>query len=309
MQHRKWVILAIIITIGLWGTAFPAIKLALASYSPMEVGTLRFFVAAFVFILLACVNKVRMPPLKDWPIFLLIALTGGIGYHLLLNSGESYTDAGTAGFVVSTSPLFTILLSYVFFKENFSLEKFIGALISLLGVWIIAVDSDAAMKMNAGVIFLLMGALLWSLFFIIQKAALRGYSSIEVITYAVWIAAILFLLFSHPVSLITSIPHRQTMATWAVIYLGIFPTCIAYCTWAYTLKNVNISTASIYTYFIPFISALLAYFFLDEHYTPLFLLGGLLIIIGIVIANNLKMLRRWMRSIAKKARIKKARIT
>src|SRR5690349_11390619 len=113
-------------------------------------------------------------------------------------------------------------------------------------------------------IYLCFASLSWSLFFVVQKILLRNYSPIDITCFSTWIATLLFLLISNPIALIHDISHGTLRDLCSVIYLGVFSTSVAYWLWSYTLSKIDASVASIYTYLMPFITALLSYFMLGE---------------------------------------------
>ncbi len=293
MHNRKLVFISLITTIILWGSSFPSIKVALLYYSPGQVATLRFLFASFSILLLSYKSQFRVPRLREVPLFLFLSLIGVFGYHLLLNYGESLTNAGTAGFMVNIAPIFSLLLCSFFFKEKLTFIKIIGTGISLFGVWLIIKSNGMNFIINTGIIYLILAALAWSLFFIIQKILLQKYSSIETTCYGIWTATLMFFILNDPIVIIQhSIEEGHISAFIACAYLGIFSTSIAYWLWAYTLKNMDVSTVSIYTYCVPFISAILAYYFINERYSDLFLLGGIFVILGMIVANHLNALKK-----------------
>jgi|HubBroStandDraft_4_1064222.scaffolds.fasta_scaffold924225_1 drug/metabolite transporter (DMT)-like permease len=75
------------------------------------------------------------------------------------------------------------------------------------------------------------------------------------------------------------------MPTLAAIYLGILPTALAYLCWSYVLASVAISEASIYTYLIPILAAVMAYFWLGEKPTALFVLGAGAVLSGVMLTQ------------------------
>ena len=289
MTKNKLVWIALWTTILLWGAAFPAIKLALDDYSPLICAQLRFVIASVL--LLAVVifyANIRLPRLADCPKFLALGILGVFAYQVFLNYGILQTNAGTASFMINLTPLITLFISYIWFKEPLTPVKLVGAAIAISGVWLIIKSHGGILAVNDGLVLLLFATMAWSLFFAIQKVLLPHYSSMEITCYGVWLATVGLLLISNPLTTLHQIAHAKIAANLALIFLGVFSTCIAYWTWAYTLKNMPLSIAAAYTYSSPFIAAILSYTLLGEHYSLEFLLGGGLIIAGMLIANNLR---------------------
>jgi drug/metabolite transporter (DMT)-like permease len=285
VNHTHRLFFSITGTLLLWASAFPVIKIALQGYTPTDIALLRFSVASLIFSVVAIYKKIALPKLKDFPLLILMAIFGGFAYHLLLNHGELLTDSGTAGFIINTAPIFTIFTSYWLFNESITPRKLIGAGISLFGIYLIARFNHTHWVLNLGMIYLCFASLSWSLFFVVQKILLRNYSPIDITCFSTWIATLLFLLISNPIALIHDISHGTLRDLCSVIYLGVFSTSVAYWLWSYTLSKIDASVASIYTYLMPFITALLSYFMLGERYSDWFLVGAFLMIMGIVIAD------------------------
>ncbi len=278
--------LAIAGTILLWSSTFPAIKFALESYSPTSVACLRFFISAIVLGIIAIRKKVKRPDLKDCPYFFMLAFSGVFAYQLLLNYGEKLTNAGTAGFVIGTTPIFTILISHFVFHEKMSIAKIAGVVACFFGVYCIALSKGTHWVINHGLLYLCCGAFCWSIYFIVQKILLKKYAPLQVVCFVLWIASILFLGVSHPSKILQTLIYGRIGPSLSIVYLGLFPTVIAYGLWAYVLSHMQASKAALYTYFIPFISAFFSHFLLGETYNDYFFLGGLFILSGLLITNR-----------------------
>lgn len=288
MHDRKLVFLTLASTLILWGSSFPVIKIALLQYTPIQVATIRFIFASLTLLFFCYKINFRAPTYKELLLFFTLAIVGVYGYHLLLNYGESLTNAGTAGFIVNLAPIFSILLSRLLFKEKITNNKLFGTAISLIGVWLIIKSSNTNLAINQGIIFLIFAALAWSLFFIIQKILLQQYSSIEIACYTIWLGTAMFIAFHNPFNTLQhAINDSPITSLIACAYLGIFATSAAYWLWAYTLKRIEVSKAAIYTYCVPFISAILSFYLVGELYNKLFWVGGSCIIGGMLIANGL----------------------
>ncbi len=288
MKIHRLALSALVITLLLWGSTYPAIKLALQDYTPLDLATLRFVFASLSLGLFACLRGLRLPALRDLPFFITLGLTGFVAYQLLLNYGELSTSAGISGFMVSLTPIFTLLLSSVFFKEKITLFKIIGTLIALTGVWLISSNPQTHNTFNIGIFLLILASFSLSSFFVLQKSICQRYSGFETTCYAVWIATILFLAINTPQATIRSVVLHHGQSLWIASYLGIMCTSIAYWLWAYAISQVEVSKASIGTYTVPFVSALLSYYILHEQYSVNFLLGGFCIIIGVLFATLLQ---------------------
>ncbi len=91
MHNKKWdlrIICAHAFTILIWGTAFPAIRMGLESYTPEHLTLLRLLIASFILLLFSFIYKLRLPDLKDIPAIFIFGALGFTIYHIALNYGE-----------------------------------------------------------------------------------------------------------------------------------------------------------------------------------------------------------------------------
>jgi drug/metabolite transporter (DMT)-like permease len=275
---------ALSVTIFFWASAFVGIRAGLHGYSPTHLALLRYIVASLVLGLYAGLR--RMPP-PHWRDFPGLASTGVIGitfYNVMLNTGEVGTSAGIASFLVNTAPILTALLATVFLKERLRIWSWVGILICVAGVAIIAFGRGEGMRLSPGVLSVLFAALAQSLYFVLQKPYLARYSALQCTSYAVWAGTLALLLFSP--GLLCEVQTASGHATVAAAYLGIFPGALGYLSWAYTLARVPAARAASFLYLVPPVTLGIAWFSLGEWPTWLALLGGTTAISGVVIVSS-----------------------
>jgi drug/metabolite transporter (DMT)-like permease len=86
-------------------------------------------------------------------------------------------------------------------------------------------------------------------------------------------------------SLISQVSNLSAKGWFAVLFLGIFSSVVGYIIWYIALERKTACEISIYLYLTPILSTIISYFLLNEEITFLFILGGFLVIIGLVIVN------------------------
>lgn len=268
-----------------WASAFVGIRVGLLDYSPGELALFRFLVAslcmAFVYARLS--NQPRMP----WAIRLQLAGLGvaGIGiYNICLNMGEITVSAGVASFVIGLMPVITIVLSVIFLRERPGILVWAGIVISLIGLLLLMGAEPEAGLFSGGVCLILISALMGSAYTIIQKRYLLDYHPIAVTAWVIWGGTLLLLWFLP--GLLSEFPEASLDADLAAVYMGIFPAALAYVGWSYVLNFMSASQASLYLYFMPVISTILGYALLQEQPTLLSLSGGLLALLGALVATR-----------------------
>lgn len=275
------VFLALAVTLIFWGSAFVGIRAGLTAYSPGHLALLRFIVASIVLGIYAVVMHIRMPKLNDIPRFFFHGFLGYTVYHVFLNYGEQTVSAGSASFLISSIPIFSILLAVVFLKEKIGLRGFFGVCISMAGATLIAFGEGGGVAFNAGALLILLAALSESLYIVLQKPYLKKYSPLEYVTYTM-IAGTVFMLWYLP-GFVEAVSTAPLDATLAVVYLGVCPAAIAYVTWSYALSQGDVSQMVVSQYALPAITLLIGFLWMRELPAPLALTGGVLSLLGVIL--------------------------
>ncbi|MCL9685090.1 DMT family transporter [Legionella maioricensis] len=271
--------------IVLWASAFVGIRIALADYSPGPLALLRFLVASLCMMIIY--HRQGIKKFISWKerIQLLIAGMLGIGvYNICLNYGEITVSAGIASFVIGLMPVITILLSLIFLQEKLKGAVWVGILISLFGLFLLAIGEGSHDEMKQGILLILVSALMGAILTIIQKKFLKLYHPVTVIAWVMWGGTLLLLIFS-PV-LLQEIKTAEYQSTVAVIYMGIFPAAVAYVAWSYVLKKLPASKAAITLYALPIVSTLLGFLLLHEQPSLISLVGGGIALSGALVAHR-----------------------
>jgi drug/metabolite transporter (DMT)-like permease len=277
--------IALIIAIFLWSSAFVGIRLGLQGYSPGALALLRFLIAAvcMFFVFIRKPRRSQIPP-KDLFLLVLFGALGLGGYNVALNYGELTIPSGIAGFMVSQSPLITMVVAVFFLREKFSSQVLLGILISIVGVALISIGESDHFKFDLGLLYMFFATLLNAFYSVLQKPFLRKYHAIDVTVYIIWGAALALLIFLP--DLLHDMKHASHAATWAAIYLGIFPAAIAYIAWSYALAAIPASRAVSFLYFMPVIATFLGWLCLGEIPVMLSLAGGFVALFGVWVANH-----------------------
>ena len=116
----------------IWGSSFILIKKSLLAFSPDEVGTLRIGISTLA-ILPVLISRWKLQQWNLLPIFLVVGLTGNLLPALLFSHAEVKIDSGIAGVLNSLTPLFTIIIAWLFFSRTFKVVEATGILLGFIG--------------------------------------------------------------------------------------------------------------------------------------------------------------------------------
>jgi drug/metabolite transporter (DMT)-like permease len=273
------------VTVVLWASAFIGIRGAGPHFDPGALALLRMVVGAAALSVIALRRGIRMPARRH----LLLVIVWGVGwfcvYNLALNSAELTLDAGTAAMVVNLAPLMVVVFSGLLLREGFPRTLLIGAPIAFAGVVLIGLNSTTASGLDiTGLLLALLAAVMYAGCTLLQKHLLTSGVDSTTLTWLGAIAGVVALL-PWAGRLIDDLQSAPLDATLWVVYLGIFPTAIAFTTWAYVLQRSTAGQTSATTYVVPAIAILMSWMILGEVPTPIMFVGGALCLLGVLVTR------------------------
>lgn len=281
---RDTTFLSYLFTIILWGSAFPMIKIALNDFSAESLSAFRLILATIILLPFVIIKKLPTPELRDIPVIFILGFCGFVIYHTALNFGEPLISAGISGILVSTTPIFSSALAYIFLKEHFSKWNWLSSLVAFIGISIISISKDDYTTINVlGVFIILLASFSESLYFTFQKKYIEKYGFIAFTLYTIMASSPFMLIFIPEI--INDIHGATFTSIVSVLYLAIFPTIIPYVLLAYIVKSVGVSDATMSLYLTPIVSLLLSYLLLDELPTTLAIIGGIITLLGVSLSN------------------------
>ncbi|HCU9641223.1 TPA: DMT family transporter [Staphylococcus aureus] len=281
---RDTTFLSYLFTIILWGSAFSMIKIALNDFSAESLSAFRLILATIILLPFVIIKKLPTPELRDIPVIFILGFCGFVIYHTALNFGETLISAGISGILVSTTPIFSSALAYIFLKEHFSKWNWLSSLVAFIGISIISISKDDYTTINVlGVFIILLASFSESLYFTFQKKYIEKYGFIAFTLYTIMASSPFMLIFIPEI--INDIHGATFTSIVSVLYLAIFPTIIPYVLLAYIVKSVGVSDATMSLYLTPIVSLLLSYLLLDELPTTLAIIGGIITLLGVSLSN------------------------
>lgn len=277
---------AVLLTVLLWASAYPAIALALTGFDPFGLASIRYLIASLALLLIARIAALELPSWADVPRIVLAGALGISAYNLLLNFGQTLVNAGTAGLLINVSPVFAAILGAMVLGDRLRPAGWVGIAISFAGAILIAFGrSDRDMRFDPGALYILGAALCFALQWVIQKPLLGRHRPLAVATWVLWAGSMLLLPLLPRA--FERLPDAPADALAATIYLGLGPAALAYAAWAYALTRYSVTRATSFLYLVPPVTLLLAYLLLGEIAAPLTLIGGALALAGVIVVNTL----------------------
>ena len=288
MREANTLDLSLLILLAIiWGSSFFNIKIATYSYDPITLALVRVIFASIPLLILCKLSGIKIEAFsKNWNWYALIGLCNIAIPFVLIAIGTAKINSYLAAILMSTTPLSGSILAHFFTKdEKLSYKKSFGVLIGFSGIVLLffdklVIDSENyiyALITILGSTFYCIGGLLTLKIREKKNENVTG-------SILIWSTIILFpftIIFEKPWML-----NPSTDSIISVIYLGIFPTGIAWLLRFRILKTNGLIFHSQVSYIIPIFGIILGYIFLNEIITSKIIVALIAVFIGIYLARK-----------------------
>jgi drug/metabolite transporter (DMT)-like permease len=276
-----------LLTVFLWASAFIGIRAAGEELSPGALTLARLTIGGVLLGVVVAIRRVSWPPRADLPRLFLVGLLWFGIYNIALNAAEQRIDAGTASMVIALGPVIIAILAGLLLKEGFPRNLIVGGAIAFAGVLLIGVaTSNQGFSAGIGSLLAFVAACTYAGGVISQKPLLARTSALMVTWLACLTGAVLCLPFLP--QLIDGLSAASTRTILWTLYLGIFPTAVAFTTWGYALARSTAGRMGALTYLSPPIAVALAWLILAETPPWLAIVGGALSLAGVIFSQRKK---------------------
>jgi drug/metabolite transporter (DMT)-like permease len=224
---------------------------------------------------------------EDRKLFLMLALFEPFLYFLGESFGLTYVSATVCSVLISTIPVFATIGAWLLFKERLKIINYAGIILSFAGVLVFILNKDGGISFNIKGLGLLMFAVLSAVGYNLTLSRLVGsYSPVYIVNVQNIIGAVLFL----PLFLIFDYHHFiNTPFTFKmfkpIIELAVFASCGAFILFAYSVRNMGITKANVFSNMIPVLTALFSFILMGEKLTFQNITGMVIVIAGLFMSQ------------------------
>lgn len=287
-KDPRWAYIFVNLSCLLWASNFVLGRILRDDIGPLMLTTIRVAVGSVFYaaILGRFAVKERLL-LRDCGFLAGMSLTGVIGFPLLLYWGLQFTTATNAALINATGPLVTAVLAGILLREQLLPRHILGGIISFFGVGLIASGGSFArfrgFHLNFGDLYVFFAVVLWGLYSVIGRRATQSRSVFSVTVISTWLA-LPILLGAAAVECKPATTNWSWHLLLALVYIGIFPSAVAFLSWNEGVRRVGPSRAMVFYNMLPVYGSMLGVFFLRESLELQHFAGGGLILVGSMIA-------------------------
>ena len=297
-SNRLFYHLVAFVVVAIWGSTFVFTKmLLLAGLTPAQIFTLRFIIAYVLLLGYSLFTHRFLLFSSSWRDELLmfaLGVTGGSLYFLTENSAMNYTTTTNTSLIVSLSPLIaTFLISLFYQSQRLNRVQSAGSLMAALGVVIVVLNGRFVLHLSPiGDSLAFSAALCWGFYSLLMIPANLRYDTLF-ITRKVFVYGLLSMIpyylwkpeeaviFTASVLSVLDLPVLLNL-----LFLGCVASMLCFLAWNWVLKKLGAVIATNYVYFNPVTTILFAWAVLSEQITVYFLLGTVLILLGMILVDK-----------------------
>lgn len=227
---------------------------------------------------------------KEFKTIFFISLTGIACFNTLVYIAVHYTTSINAALVNAPTPVFIMLLSFLFLKQKLIGRQVVGIVFSIIGViWIISrgsLETLISFSVNIGELWMLLAVLIWSVYSILIKKHAHKFPMYGFFALTILIGTFQLLPFA-AYEWITDVPMVWNSNTFfGLLYLGVFASVVAFLFWNKAVEDIGPSAASPFLNLIPVFSSFFAIIFLGEKLQMSQVVGGIIVISGVLITTG-----------------------
>jgi drug/metabolite transporter (DMT)-like permease len=281
---------ALVLLTLIWGSNFVVVKWALDELSPLAFNALRFPVGCLVLWAVVRWNgAMPRPRPRDIPALVGLAFLGNFVYQLLFIYGLDATRAGNAALLLSTIPVWALLLAALLREGGLHLNVWTGVALTLVGMGVMVGGGTQALGIEGtslrGDLFMVLAAMSWAGYTVGARPLILRYGTLPVTAWTLWGGSLALVAVGLPDVLSTDLRTVGAGAWAAVLFAGAFALGIAYLIWYRAVRRMGSARTAAFSNLIPVVGLVLAWAVLDEALGWIQLVGAGIILAGIVLVR------------------------
>jgi drug/metabolite transporter (DMT)-like permease len=285
---NSWKVMVAIISVGvIAGSAFTSTKLLTAELTPVTLAQARLTTAALsVLIVMALLRtEIRLSPAMIARVSVLALLDGVIPY-LLISMAAGAVEAGVAGVLVSTMPMFTVMIAGLTSRdEGIAASALLGIGVGVAGVAVLTGPGvlNVGDSSPIGMLIILIATVSYAAGTVYARALLRTADPIGLTGLKLVLASLILAPLTFVEGSAAGVASLSPEGWLSLAVLGVGATGLGRVLYLFVVKSAGSVRASLVTYITPVVGALLGWVVLGEGLGPGMIAGGALITSGVAI--------------------------
>ena len=287
-KHLAWAVLFPILAVLIWSFNIAITRYVADYISPVSISFYRWLIA-FLVLTPFILPKVWQHKSLIRPHLIQLAVLSACGmvlYQGLAYTAAHYTTATNMGIINAFIPIFTIFVSIVILKDIPNRFAVIGSVLSFLGLLYVMAQGSLSNLMQSGGHLGDVMMVLAVFFYAFYGVFLKKWQLKIPLLISLYVQIIFALLYHLPFVLWLGLDAIDQHNVGSVLYAGIFPSLIAPLLWMLAVQMLGPNRTSIFMNLMPVFTAIIANIWLAEAWTIYHSIGGMVILLGIVLAQK-----------------------
>lgn len=288
LGKRRFVVLAFVLLVFFWGSAFAVVKVGLEYSSPVLFAGLRSFAGGVVMVLVALVWDGGPNLRRDWPVFSLLALFNVVLFIGLQTYAIMYLTSGSAAVLVYLQPILVGVLAFFILGEPLSTSKLVGLLLGFSGIVTVSSASltgGPAVFSPTGIALGAASALSWALGTVYFKKYEARVSTLWAVALPFLVGGVLLTALGVAVEPLEAVSWNWTLVA-SLLYSSLIGISLAWMIWLALVRAGEASRVAAFVFAVPVTAILVGAVFLNEPLTYSLLVGTALVVSGIYLVNR-----------------------
>ncbi|WP_146174712.1 DMT family transporter [Umezawaea tangerina] len=280
---------AVFVAMVLWGLAPVATRFLVQGSDPMALIAIRLAIGSVCYVPLipwTGLTELRWTP-RQLAAVAGCAVVGIIAYNVSMTYGVQHVEAGLAGALLATEPLWIALLSVVVLKQPLTRPLLWGFVVAFAGVVTLSVGGGVAFdpSMLLGASLVLLGAFLWGVYSVAVGPLVRRFGSFRISAVTLWLGTLPLLVVFFDEVVATA--RELDAIGWVVLALyGVGAHLVGMLLWNYGLSKVPSARAGLLLNLYPVVSVVGGVVLLGEGVDPVTLVGCAVVVFGLVLSQD-----------------------
>jgi len=287
-KTQWWAFLLPLIAVLIWSMNIAVTRYAVDLIEPASISFYRWLIAFIVLtpFMLFKVWAQRALIRRHLGQLAVLSAFGMVLYQGLSYTAAHYTTATNMGIVNAFIPVFTIFVSMLILKDIPNRFAIVGSIISFLGLLYILGKGDFATRLNMGGHSgdLLMVVAVF--FYAFYGVFLKKWQLKIPLLISLYVQIGFALLYHIPFLMYFGLDAINAQNAPSLLYAGIFPSLLAPLLWMLAVQHIGPNRTSIFMNLMPVFTAIIASLWLAEQWTLFHTIGGMMILVGIVMAQK-----------------------
>jgi drug/metabolite transporter (DMT)-like permease len=275
--------------LAMWSFNYVAAKTALRYFDGLTLAAFRIEIAGLILLPIYFLrrNRGKLTRRDVWTLSYLGWLL--CANQLFFTVGLAYTTSGHSAMILAIGPILVLLLARAMKIEALTTAKIAGMALAFTGAAILAAENGFDLRRSptlSGDLITLLGTTCFTFYVVLSKKVASKYDSIEMNAVNVFASAIVLL----PLAIFLAVHRDWKSVPWegwmGLLYMAAISSVAAYTLFYWALRYMEASRVAAVNYFQPIGAILVAALFLREVPTRHLLLGGVLILFGVYLAER-----------------------